>query len=63
MTVEGDSISRKAEFFSLEQVKPSSANSSPEGHLHTALKPGASTHRWEQRVFSQGFSAPIWSSE
>lgn len=48
VTVEGDSISRKAEFFSLVQVIPSSANSRPEGHLHTALRPGAGTHRCEQ---------------
>lgn len=63
VTVEGESISRKAEFFSLVQVNPSSANSRPEGHLHAALRPGPSTHRCEQRVFSQGFSALIWSSE
>lgn len=62
MTVEGDSISRNAEFTKLEQVRPSSASKRPEGHLHTALGPGAKTHRWEQAMVSQGLSALSWDS-
>lgn len=59
--MEGDSISRKAELTRVEQVNPSLANNSPEGHLHTALGPGAKTHMWEQSIFLQGLSMPIWS--
>lgn len=62
VTVEGDSISRNAELTRLEQVRPFSASKSPEGHLHTALGPGANTHIWEQCVFSQRPSIPIWSN-
>lgn len=62
VTVEGDSISRKAELTRLEQVRPSSANTRPKGHLHTAFGPGAKTHMWEQSIFSQGLSVPTWSN-
>lgn len=62
VTVEGDSISRNAELTRLEQVRPSSANKRPKGHLHTALGPGANTHMWEQSIFSQGLSVPVWSN-
>lgn len=62
VTVEGDSIRRKAELTRLEQVRPSSANTRPKGHLHTAFGPGAKTHMWEQSIFSQGLSVPIWSN-
>lgn len=62
MTVEGDSISRNAELTKLEQVRPSSANKRPDGHLHTAFGPGANTHMWEHFIFSQGLSMAIWSN-
>lgn len=58
--VEGDIINRNAESTKLEQVRPSSASKRPEGHLHTALGPGARTHKWEQSILSQGLSALSW---
>lgn len=61
MTAEGDSISKKPGLTRLEQVSPSLASNRPEGHLHTALGPGAKTHMWEQSNLSQGLSRPIWS--
>lgn len=61
VTVEGDSISRKAELTRVEHVSPSLASNRPEGHLHTALGPGAKTHMCEQYICPQGFLMPIWS--